>query len=146
MSPLRAAVPDTAWSGRRVVLLKDYGRLSRRSRGGRFYIRARCSPGPSHTTLADATDRRRHAVVEQSIAEPKSAGLAHLPSGKFMADAAWLALTVLAHNLGRAVGLLAGGRLTRTTAATLRTTVFTMPARLVHPARRQRLRAPARRP
>jgi len=33
-------------------------------------------------------DHRRHAVVEQSIAELKSAGLAHLPSGKFMANAA----------------------------------------------------------
>jgi len=53
-------------------------------------------------------DHRRHAVVEQSIAELKSAGLAHLPSGNFMANAAWLALTVMAHNLGRAVGILAG--------------------------------------
>ncbi|SNR80225.1 transposase, partial [Blastococcus mobilis] len=91
-------------------------------------------------------DHRRHAVVEQSIAELKSAGLAHLPSGRFMANAAWLALTVLAHNLGRAVGLLAGGRLARATAATLRTTLFTMPARLVHSGRRRRLRAPERWP
>ena len=49
-------------------------------------------------------DHRRHAVVEQRIAELKSAGLAHLPSGKFMANAAWLALAVMAHNLGRGVG------------------------------------------
>jgi hypothetical protein len=34
-------------------------------------------------------DHRRHAIVEQSIAELKSAGLAHLPSGHFMANAAW---------------------------------------------------------
>ncbi len=53
-------------------------------------------------------DHRRHAVVEQTIAELNSAGLAHLPSGRFMANAAWLALTVMAHNLGRAVGQLAG--------------------------------------
>jgi hypothetical protein len=50
-------------------------------------------------------DHRRHAIVEQTIAELKSAGLAHLPSGHFMANAAWLALAVMAHNLGRAVGL-----------------------------------------
>ena len=56
-------------------------------------------------------DHRRHAVVEQRIAELKSAGLAHLPSGKFMANAAWLALTVMAHNLARAVGRLAGHEL-----------------------------------
>ncbi len=87
-------------------------------------------------------DHRRHAVVEQSIAELKSAGLAHLPSGNFMANAAWLALTVMAHNLGRAVGHLAGPDLNTATAATLRRKVFTMPGRLVHSGRRRRLRLP----
>lgn len=88
-------------------------------------------------------DHRRHAVVEQSIAELKSAGLAHLPSGKFMANAAWLALAVMAHNLGRAVGHLAGPELDKATAATLRRKVFTMPGRLVHSSRRRHLRLPA---
>jgi hypothetical protein len=87
-------------------------------------------------------DHRRHAVVEQSIAELKSAGLAHLPSGRFMANAAWLALTVMAHNLGRAVGQLAGPDLNTATAATLRRRVFTTPGRLVHSGRRRRLRLP----
>jgi hypothetical protein len=85
-------------------------------------------------------DHRRHAVVEQSIAELKSAGLAHLPSGRFMANAAWLALAVTAHNLGRAVGALAG--MSRATAATLRRRLFTIPGRLVHTARRLHLRLP----
>src|SRR5919107_1185740 len=71
-------------------------------------------------------DHRRHAIVEQTIAELKSAGLAHLPSGHFMANAAWLALAVMAHNLGRAVGRLAGPDLQVATAATLRAKVFTM--------------------
>ncbi len=88
-------------------------------------------------------DHRRHAVVDQSIAELKSAGLAHLPSGNFMANAAWLALTVMAHNLRRAVGHLAGPDLERATAATLRRKVFMMPGRLVHSGRRRRLRLPA---
>ena len=88
-------------------------------------------------------DHRRHAVVEQSIAELKSAGLAHLPSGHFMANAAWLALAVMAHNLGRAVGHLAGPDLKKATAATLRREVFTMPGRLVHTGRRRHLRPPA---
>jgi hypothetical protein len=87
-------------------------------------------------------DHRRHAIVEQSIAELKSAGLAHLPSSRFTANAAWLALAVMAHNLGRAVAQLAGGRLHRATAATLRRAVFTVPGRLVHSARRLRLRLP----
>jgi Transposase DDE domain group 1 len=87
-------------------------------------------------------DHRRHAVIEQSIAELKSAGLAHLPSSRFTANAAWLALAVIAHNLSRAVGLLAGRTLTRATAATLRRAVFTTPGRLVRHGRRQRLRLP----
>jgi hypothetical protein len=88
-------------------------------------------------------DHRRHAIVEQSIAELKSAGLKHLPSGRFMANAAWLALAVMAHNLGRAVGQLASPELERATAATLRRKVFTMPGRLVHTGRRRHLRLPA---
>ncbi|UZJ24569.1 IS1380 family transposase [Rhodococcus antarcticus] len=87
-------------------------------------------------------DHRRHAVVEQNIAELTSAGLAHLPSGRFMANAAWLALAVMAHNLGRAIALLAGPALARATAATLRRTVFTMPGRLIHTGRRRHLRLP----
>ncbi len=88
-------------------------------------------------------DHRRHAIVEQTIAELKSAGLAHLPSGNFMANAAWLALTVMAHNLGRAIGQLAGPDLERATATTLRRKIFTMPGRLVHTGRRRHLRLPA---
>lgn len=87
-------------------------------------------------------DHRRHAVVEQSIAELKSAVLAHLPSSHFMANAAWLALAVMAHDLGPAVGLLAGGTLHRATAATLRSATFTVPGRLVRSARRRHLRPP----
>ena len=79
-------------------------------------------------------------AVEQSIAELKSAGLAHFPSGRFMANAAWLALAV-SHNLGRAVGALAD--MGRATAATLRRRLFTIPGRLVHTARRLHLRLPA---
>ncbi len=93
-------------------------------------------------TLELEADHRRHAIVEQSIAELKSAGLAHLPSGNFMANAAWLALAVMAHNLGRAVGALAGPDLNTATAATLRRKVFTVPGRLVRTGRRRHLRLP----
>jgi hypothetical protein len=103
-----------------------------------------------HAFLTDRTgnlleleaDHRRHAVVEQTIAELNSAGLAHLPSGDFMANAAWLGLAVTAHNLGRAVGQLAGPDLNTATAATLRRKVFTVPGRLVHTGRRRHLRLP----
>jgi hypothetical protein len=52
----------------------------------------------------------------------------------------------MAHNLGRAIAILAGNELNRATAATLRRAVFTVPGRLVHSARRQRLRLPERWP
>jgi hypothetical protein len=57
-----------------------------------------------------------------------------------MANAAWLALAVMAHNLGPAVGQLAGLDLQRSTAATLRRTVLTVPGRLVNSGRQRRLR------
>jgi hypothetical protein len=60
-----------------------------------------------------------------------------------MANAAWLALAVMAHNLGRAVDQLASADLERATAATLRRKVFTVPGRLVRTGRRRHLRLPA---
>ena len=48
------------------------------------------------------TDHRRHAEVENTIRDLKyGVGLNHLPSGRFGANAAWLALNVIAHNLAR---------------------------------------------
>ncbi len=82
-------------------------------------------------------------MIEQTIAELKSAGLAHLPSGKFTANAAWLALTVIAHNLARSIGILAGPDLHRATVTSLRSKLFCLPGRLVHSARRLHLRLPA---
>lgn len=93
-------------------------------------------------TLELEADHRRHAVVEQSIAELKSAGWAHAPSGRFFANAAWASLAVMAHNLARAVGALSGPELARATVATLRRKLFGVPGRLVRSARRLRLRLP----
>ena len=87
-------------------------------------------------------DHRRHAVVELAIRDLKAGGLAHVPSGKFTANAAWLALAVLAHNLGRWTLAAAGDQWRRATTETLRTKLMSMPARLVHTARRLKLRAP----
>ena len=93
--------------------------------------------------LAVEADHRRHAVIEQVIADLKGgAGLAHLPSGKFAANAAWLALCGIAYNLGRWCAALAGPGWATATTATLRRTLFAIPGRLVHSARRLRLRLP----
>jgi hypothetical protein len=87
-------------------------------------------------------DHRRHAVIELAIRDLKAGGLAHVPSGIFTANAAWLALAVLAHNLGRWTLAAAGENWSKATTETLRTKMVSMPARLVHSARRLRLRAP----
>src|SRR3954454_4220665 len=64
---------------------------------------------PESMLAAEAT-HRDHAIVEQVIAELKNGPLAHLPSGIFTANAAWLVCAAMAHNRARAAGALAGGR------------------------------------
>lgn len=62
----------------------------------------------SRFVLTDAEPmHREHAAVEQVFADLEDSALAHLPSGKFTANAAWLPLAAAAYNLTRAVGHLA---------------------------------------
>lgn len=92
---------------------------------------------------------RDHASVELAIRDLKEgAGLEHCPSGRFFANAAWLACGVLAHNLWRWTAQL--GDLRRdgqlTVARTVRTRVIALPGRLVNRAGHSILRLPARWP
>jgi hypothetical protein len=61
------------------------------------------------TLIQAEADHRRHATIEQVIADLKTGPLAHLPSGRFNANGAWLVLTAMAFNLTRAAGALASG-------------------------------------
>jgi Transposase DDE domain group 1 len=92
--------------------------------------------------LAAEARHRDHAIVEQVIAELKNGPLAHLPSGIFTANAAWLVCAAMAHNLTRAAGALAGGRHRRTRTATIRAQLIATPARIAHSAHRQLLHLP----
>jgi hypothetical protein len=92
---------------------------------------------------------RDHATVELAIRDLKAgAGLEHCPSGRFFANAAWLAAAVLAHNLIRWTARLGNvhpdGQLTVT--STVRHRLFSLPGRLVNRSRRWTLRLPARWP
>lgn len=58
--------------------------------------------------LAAEAAHRDHAIIEQVIADLKDSALAHLPSGGFAANAAWLICAAVTHNLTRADGALAG--------------------------------------
>ena len=93
-------------------------------------------------TLELEADHRRHAEIENAIRDLKhGVGLNHLPSGRFPANGAWLAVQVLAHNLARwtaRIGLDEGVVTTRT----LRRRFFSLAGRLTRSARRLTLHLP----
>jgi hypothetical protein len=91
-------------------------------------------------------EHRQHAVVELAIRDLKDQALAHFPSGKYMANAAWTVIAALAHNLLRWTHLLALPGQTIRTARTLRRRLLTIPGRLARSARTTTLRMPARWP
>jgi hypothetical protein len=92
--------------------------------------------------LQAEADHRRHAIIEQVIAELKGGPLAHLPSGRFNANGAWLVLAAMAFNLTRAAGALASLFHAKATTATIRRQLINVPARPVRSARRIHLRLP----
>ena len=94
------------------------------------------------TVSADKT-HRGHAIIEQVHADLKHAALAHLPSGTFTANAAWLVLAVMAFNLTRAAATLTGPGLAKATTATIRRKLIAVPARVASSARRVTLHLPA---
>jgi Transposase DDE domain group 1 len=88
-------------------------------------------------------DHRRHAVCELAIRDLKDgAGLRHCPSGRFLANAAWLVVAALAHNLLRWVATIGLGSTDLVVAKTLRRHLLTLPGRLTRSARRRLLHLP----
>ena len=90
---------------------------------------------------ADIT-HRHHAIIETVFADLIDGPLAHLPSGRFGANAAWILCAAISHNLLRAAGILAGDQHTRARGSTLRRRIVTVPARLARPQRRPILHLP----
>jgi hypothetical protein len=93
------------------------------------------------TVTADKT-HRGHAIIEQVHADLKNSALAHLPSGRFNANAAWLVLAVIAFKLTRAAATLTGPALAKCRTAPIRRTLITVPARIASSARRLTLHLP----
>ncbi|GAB2468105.1 hypothetical protein GCM10027162_74160 [Streptomyces incanus] len=85
---------------------------------------------------------REHAQVEQVFADLEDSALAHLPSGKFTANAAWLTLAATAYNLTRAAGHLASVFHARARTGTIRRHLINIPARIATGARRLPLHLP----
>ena len=67
--------------------------------------------------------------MEQVFADVTSGPLAHMPSGVFTANAAWLSITAMAHNLLRAAGALASLPFAKARAATIRRDLIDVAAR-----------------
>ena len=88
------------------------------------------------TMLEAEKSHRGHAIVEQVIADLKSGALAHLPSGSFAANSAWLVLAAIAFNLTRAAGTIASVFHAKATTATIRRQLIAVPGRLARSARR----------
>ena len=85
--------------------------------------------------LAPAEEQHRdHAVVEQVFADWTNGPLAHLPSGSFTANAAWLTCAAITCNLLRAAGCLASRFHARARGATIRADLIDVAARLAAPS------------
>ncbi|MGH2886128.1 MAG: IS1380 family transposase [Solirubrobacteraceae bacterium] len=107
-----------------------------------------------HAFLTNRTDpietveaeHRQHAVVELAIRDLKDQALAHFPSGKFLANAAWTVIAALAHNLLRWTTMIGLPDTVIPTARTIRRRLLTIPGRITRTGRRVTLRLPARWP
>jgi Transposase DDE domain group 1 len=92
----------------------------------------------SDTRFLEA-DHRRHAEVENAIRDLKyGVGLNHMPSGRFGANAAWLAFNVIAHNLMRWTTRIALGE-TLLATDTIRRRFIRIPGHLTRRSRRTQL-------
>jgi hypothetical protein len=93
------------------------------------------------TAQADIT-HRRHAIIETTFADLIDGPLAHLPSGRFAANSAWVICAAITHNLLRAAGTLASPTHAVARGATLRRDLIAVPARITRPQRRRVLHLP----
>jgi hypothetical protein len=141
-----AQVAECTYKGRRLIVRRT--RLTDRAQ-------ARLWPDWRHHAFLTDLDgnatsvdafHREHAVIELAIRDLKEgAGMDHVPSGRFFANAAWLCCAVLAHNLIRWTVTIGLPRPVDqlTVARTVRTCLIAIPARLVNRAGTLTLRGPA---
>jgi hypothetical protein len=99
----------------------------------------------SGTAVALDAFHRDHARVELAIRDLKEgAGMEHVPSGQFFANAAWLCCAALAHDLVRWSALMGGvvRQGAGVVARTVRTQLLAVPGRLVNRSGAPTLRMP----
>ena len=91
-------------------------------------------------------EHRDHAVVELAIRDLKDQALAHFPSGKFNANAAWTVIGSIAHNLLRWTTTIGLPDHTVRTSRTIRRRLLSLPGRLTTSGRQWTLHLPSRWP
>jgi hypothetical protein len=141
-----AEVPYTAFASKKGqavtarLIVRRVRDLNRKAREGQdelftcWRYHAVFTDSPFQMIEAEA-QHRDHAIVEQVLADLTSGPLAHLPSGSFPANAAWLTCAAMAHNLTRAAGTLAGGFHGRARGATIRSHLIAVAARVARHGR-----------
>jgi hypothetical protein len=140
-----AQIAETELHGRRLVVR----RVRTLDRQGELLPSWELFPFATNRTDDLATveaEHRQHAVVELAIRDLKDQALAHFPSGRFFANAAWTVIACLAHNLLRWTSVLGLPGLTIRAARTLRRRLLALPGRLTRTARRWTLHLAARWP
>ena len=141
------AFEGTRWQVTARLIVRRVKRLDHRQVVGQgelvpaWRYHAVFTDSPYILTQAEA-HHRGHAVIEQVNADLIDGPLAHLPSGHFGANGAWLACAGIAHNLTRAAGHLAGGGYRAARGATIRARIINVAARLAHRARTIHLHLP----
>ena len=159
-----AEIPEAAWQP-----LADYppdgeAQIAETTAGGRrLIIRRTRLVGPQAELWPDwryfpfitnrtkplevvEAEHRQHAVVELAIRDLKDQALAHFPSGRFNANAAWTVIACLAHNLLRWTTVIGLPASTVRAARTVRRRLLALPGRLTRSARQWTLHLPARWP
>ncbi|MDR2566461.1 MAG: IS1380 family transposase [Bifidobacteriaceae bacterium] len=153
-----AEVPFTAFEAQRKanhiegrLVVRRVKELNPKAKEGQDELFQLWRHHPVFTTLdaAEATAvrvdeiHRDHAVIEQVNSDLKASAMAHMPSGVFTANAAWLVLATIAHNLLRAAATLTGDpKLGKATTPTIRRELVHVPGRLARSGRRFSLHLP----
>jgi hypothetical protein len=142
------AFEGTRWEITARLIVRRVRRLNPKQKAGQDELfalwrhHAVFTDSPFVLVQAEA-QHRGHAVIEQVNADLVDGPLAHLPSGAFNANAAWLICAAIAHNLMRAAGHLAAPRYAKARAATIRTDIINVAARIASRARRMIMHLPA---
>ena len=141
-----AEVPYTAFASKKGqaiaarLIVRRAKDLNRKAAGGQdelftiWRYHALFTDSPFELIQAEA-QHRDHAIVEQVFADLSSGPLAHLPSGHFPANAAWLTLAAICHNLTRAAGCLGGTAHAKARGATIRGQLIAVAARIARHGR-----------